>query len=433
MRKVLCVLLSCVATSISVMAAELSFDGLKLPVYKETPATSTGLDAVYVVNGVVGVSATYKSSTGNQSVKWYRFSKLGGGYAEEITDISHNGDLTILSKVEPDMGYIVEDGTQRSYYWIVDYSNCILSLDAVTFSSDTECDMMMLDLTGTGADLAYYTINGQRKVLDRELTVSYSSLQWNEEGRVYESVQVDKSFESFKNSISVQVPLCNTTFYVSGDKYLRYWDEEVSAESDLYVTQAVEVKGYATQQNVTDDSQGTLGGSAPAVIDFEAYVTDAVVFKEWQIASDSEFENILYRYSEESIQYTFNEAGTFYVQFTGANADGTCNSTSEVFEVSIGESRLECPNAFSPLSDVDDSKVWRVTYKSIVDFKCHIFNRYGMEIFSFTDPSQCWDGKYKGKYVDAGVYFYVIQARGADGKNYKLKGDINIINLKDNK
>ena len=176
----------------------------------------------------------------------------------------------------------------------------------------------------------------------------------------------------------MQVPLCNTTFYVSGDKYLRYWDEEVSAESDLYVTQAVEVKGYATQQNVTDDSQGTLGGSAPAVIDFEAYVTDAVVFKEWQIASDSEFENILYRYSEESIQYTFNEAGTFYVQFTGANADGTCNSTSEVFEVSIGESRLECPNAFSPLSDVDDSKVWRVTYKSIVDFKCHIFNRYGM-------------------------------------------------------
>ena len=211
------------------------------------------------------------------------------------------------------MGYIVEDGTQRSYYWIVDYSNCILSLDAVTFSSDAECDMMMLDLTGTGADLAYYTINGQRKVLDRELTVSYSSLQWNEEGRVYESVQVDKSFESFKSSISVQVPLCNTTFYVSGDKYLRYWDEEVSAESDLYVTQAVEVKGYATQQNVTDDSQGTLGGSAPAVIDFEAYVTDAVVFKEWQIASDSEFENILYRYSEESIQYTFNEAGTFHV------------------------------------------------------------------------------------------------------------------------
>ena len=58
----------------------------------------------------------------------------------------------------------------------------------------------------------------------------------------------------------MQVPLCNTTFYVSGDKYLRYWDEEVSAESDLYVTQAVEVKGYATQQNVTDDSQGTKTG-----------------------------------------------------------------------------------------------------------------------------------------------------------------------------
>ena len=50
-----------------------------------------------------------------------------------------------------------------------------------------------------------------------------------------------------------------------------------------------------------------------------------------------------------------------------------------------------------------------------------------------SDPSQGWDGKYKGKYVKSGTYYYVIQARGADGQKYNLKGDINIINLKDNK
>ena len=32
--------------------------------------------------------------------------------------------------------------------------------------------------------------------------------------------------------------------------------------------------------------------------------------------------------------------------------------------------------------------------------------------------------------MDTGVYYYVIEARGADGKNYKLKGDINIIRYK---
>ena len=43
-------------------------------------------------------------------------------------------------------------------------------------------------------------------------------------------------------------------------------------------------------------------------------------------------------------------------------------------------------------------------------------------------PDQGWDGKYKGKYVKTGTYFYVIEARGADGVEYKLKGDINILN-----
>ena len=47
---------------------------------------------------------------------------------------------------------------------------------------------------------------------------------------------------------------------------------------------------------------------------------------------------------------------------------------------------------------------------------------------SLTDPSQGWDGKYNGKVVPAGTYYYVIKAKGADGKEYTKSGDINIIN-----
>ena len=35
-----------------------------------------------------------------------------------------------------------------------------------------------------------------------------------------------------------------------------------------------------------------------------------------------------------------------------------------------------------------------------------------------------------GKYVAPGVYFYVIEAEGSDGKKYKKKGDINILRPK---
>lgn len=48
----------------------------------------------------------------------------------------------------------------------------------------------------------------------------------------------------------------------------------------------------------------------------------------------------------------------------------------------------------------------------------------------FKDPAQGWDGKYNGKFVPAGVYYYVIKAEGADGVKYDLSGDINIVNYK---
>ena len=38
-----------------------------------------------------------------------------------------------------------------------------------------------------------------------------------------------------------------------------------------------------------------------------------------------------------------------------------------------------------------------------------------------------WDGKYKGKDVAQGVYFVLVEAKGADGKTYKIKRDVNLL------
>ena len=101
---------------------------------------------------------------------------------------------------------------------------------------------------------------------------------------------------------------------------------------------------------------------------------------------------------------------------------------ADTYEVFVGQSALLCPNAFSPGSTPGVNDEWKVSYKSIVSFSCAIFNRWGIKITSFDNPAHGWDGKYKGKLVPSGVYYYVIQARGADGKEYNLSGDINIIN-----
>ena len=61
-----------------------------------------------------------------------------------------------------------------------------------------------------------------------------------------------------------------------------------------------------------------------------------------------------------------------------------------------------------------------------------IFNRYGTQLFYFDNPEDGWDGKYNGKLVPPGVYFYVIEAKGSDGKQYKKGGDINILRYNPN-
>ena len=218
---------------------------------------------------------------------------------------------------------------------------------------------------------------------------------------------------------------------------MEFWDEAVTQESDTWSTAAVDVHAIATQEKRDNDnekkneSEGVLGGSAPVHITFEAFCTDEVVHKEWQMALDPEFNDIQLRLNQEVVEQDFNDAGTTYWRFIGSNGDGSCEAYSDVFTVDIGISELVCPNVFTPGTSIGTNDIWKVSYRSITDFHCWIFNRWGNQIIELTHPSQGWDGTYHGKLVSPGVYYYVIQAQGSDGKKYKLSGDINIIRYKD--
>ena len=68
--------------------------------------------------------------------------------------------------------------------------------------------------------------------------------------------------------------------------------------------------------------------------------------------------------------------------------------------VTISESKLEMPNAFSPNGDgINDIYKAKDGYQSIVEFHAYIFNRWGQKLFEWTNPADGWDGKYKGKDV----------------------------------
>lgn len=422
----LCVLFAVIVGNAQVSVTHASYSPIEV-----IPPSNTGLETVYVVHDTDGLTIAYASTTSASSVRWYKFQSAGGGYAEEIT-AETEGTRSILTSPQGDCGYIVEDGATRHYFWVVDYSKYQFVLNNVTFADEQDCGSAMLEVDTECRDIKYYSITGVARQLGREILISYDNLEWDADNLTYNNTQTDKTVDNLSSRLSVAAPLCSTTFTISGDRFQSQWGEVQMLTTDLYQTKTIAAQTTAVQQerenpNEQKGDAGTLGGSAPSQITFTSYCTDAVTYKEWQISRQSDFSTIDYRYNEESIDYTFREEGTFYVRFLAANSDDTCSEESETYTVTIGESLLDCPNAFSPDATPGVNDEWKVSYKSLVSFKCWIFDRYGNQIISFEDPSQGWDGKYKGKYVKPGVYYYVIEAVGADGNKYKKKGDINIL------
>lgn len=171
-------------------------------------------------------------------------------------------------------------------------------------------------------------------------------------------------------------------------------------------------------------------GSAPVTGQFAANVANLgsyAPYYEWRFYENGDRENpFLVRYDPE-MEYTFDESGSFNIELVISFVDGLDTleySMDEPFTVSISTSKLEIPNAFSPNGD-GQNDVFKVKegYQSIVSFHGYIFNRWGKKIYEWTDIDGGWDGDG----AKDGVYFVIIKARGADGRNYNLRRDVNLL------
>ncbi len=83
------------------------------------------------------------------------------------------------------------------------------------------------------------------------------------------------------------------------------------------------------------------------------------------------------------------------------------------------DSYIKVPNVFTPNND-GFNDLFKVEQKSITKFNASIYNRWGEELFKWDDINKGWDGKHNGNDCAVGVYYYLINARGDDDKEYDL-------------
>ena len=185
----------------SMSAQQIHFEGNDMPVYEEKPNSSTGLNEIYVLYSSDGVSMNYTQRDAGANVTWYSYDERGGGYAEPISVIERvDSRVTTMRQVVPDKGYIIEEGTDRIYVWVADYSDYELDLKNISVDSQRDCGTARLNIEGVGDDIIYYTINGVPERLNRELTVTYRTLEWSDESSMWAEVVVEENEESFRNS-----------------------------------------------------------------------------------------------------------------------------------------------------------------------------------------------------------------------------------------
>ena len=129
--------------------------------------------------------------------------------------------------------------------------------------------------------------------------------------------------------------------------------------------------------------------------------------------------------TEVSPKHLFIATGTYNVCLTATNAAG-CSDDTCMQVSAIIKPLLDVPSAFTP-GKFGVNSVVSVKGFGIKEMQWNIYNRWGQKVFESTNPSNGWDGYYKGKLQPMDVYTYTLDVIFSDGTKTRKAGDITLI------
>lgn len=126
--------------------------------------------------------------------------------------------------------------------------------------------------------------------------------------------------------------------------------------------------------------------------------------------------------------HIYEEPGTYLVVLT-VNS-GSPDFCEEVFnfEISVfAPSSVEIPNVYTPNND-GYNDVFKVKSEGLDYENMVIFNRWGKQVADWSEVHGEWNGSINsGGLAASGVYYYVFDAAGYDGKEYHINGTVTLL------
>ncbi|HQI70953.1 MAG TPA: gliding motility-associated C-terminal domain-containing protein, partial [Bacteroidales bacterium] len=97
-----------------------------------------------------------------------------------------------------------------------------------------------------------------------------------------------------------------------------------------------------------------------------------------------------------------------------------------VLEVFCADPYIYVPNAFTPNGDGKNDVLF-VRSKMLSEFNFLVYDRWGEKVFETQDIDKGWDGKFKGKACDPGVFVYYLDATCHNKLQYVKKANVTLI------
>lgn len=198
-----------------------------------------------------------------------------------------------------------------------------------------------------------------------------------------------------------------------------YYDITLSATSAEGCNTVIAIDD-AVRANITPYADFSIKEDVLSLLDAEVVLTDESLhglFWNWNLG-DGTWSSAL------NPTHTYTEPGTYDIILTVTNGD--CE------DVAFGQVRVDpivtfyIPSAFTPDED-GINETFFGTGESIKEYNMKIIDRWGMILFESNDPDFHWDGTYKGKPVDMGVYAYSFLLLDLFGYEHRHIGHVTLV------
>lgn len=339
-------------------------------------------------------------------VDWYRL-------PDTITPVQTGTDYFYPEHGE---GYMVKVGAERDVFWVFDYEQLRPTISLI--EAELECERTMLHLEGELPKISYTRLSGKQMTYLRNCHVEYMSAAWSEDTEMWvDSVAIEEL--TLEQEMTVAASPVATDYAISD-----MLAEQLGVAADTLrspVYQPVALKAHPVTITTTRGKQGEMSNevnrpyspddvlnmSAPLEVLFKANGLNAEYYQ-WKLYKGS---SLMLTRSDAEHRYTFTDKGNYRAVVAISNSH--CQLDSVEFTISVSESMVVVPNVFTPNGDGTNDE-FRVVYRSLKEFHCWVYNRWGHLVYEWSDPAKGWDGTIGGRPAAEGAYFYVIRALGTD-------------------